>query len=323
MPQTISFAQAADFLKQHDNYLILTHKRPDGDTIGCAAGLCRALRKLGKTAYTLPSLDATSLLGSYLEGLSAPEGFAPDTVVSVDIAALGLLPDNAQPYRDRIDLAIDHHPSQEFFAKETCLEADKAACGEIIWKICTELGAMDGEIATPLYVAVATDCGCFVYSNTTPHTHRVAAALMEQGIPAKALNKRHFRTKSMRRLELESLILQNMHLYHGGTVAVAPISLEMMAQAGATSEDTDDLAAFLGQIEGVLHTATIREHEGGQCRISVRTRADLLNATRVCARLGGGGHKAASGCTVQGTVDQAERAILAAIDDQLSQPDQD
>ena len=319
----MTIQEAAAFLAAHDNYLILTHKRPDGDTIGCCAGLCRALRKLGKTAYALPSLDATKLLGSYLEGLATPEGFVPDTVVSVDIAALGLLPDNAQPYRKRIDLAIDHHPSQEFFARETCLEADKAACGEIIWKICTELGAMDGEIATPLYVAVATDCGCFVYANTTPHTHRAAAALMEQGIPVKALNKKHFRTKSMRRMKLESLILQNMHLYHGGTVAVAPISLEMMAEAGATSEDTDDLAAFLGQIEGVLHTATIREHEGGQCRISVRTRADLLNATKVCVRLGGGGHKAASGCTVQGTVDQAERAILAAIDDQLSQPDQD
>ena len=97
----------------------------------------------------------------------------------------------------------------------------------------------------------------------------------------------------------------------------------MMAEAGATSEDTDDLAAFLGQIEGVLHTATIREHEGGECRISVRTRADLLNATRVCARLGGGGHKAASGCTVKGTVAEAEKAILAAIDDQLAQPTQD
>ena len=319
----MDYREAAAFLKAHDNYLLLTHKRPDGDTIGCAAGLCRALRALGKTAYVLPSLDATRLLGSYLEGLTAPEDFIPDTVVSVDIAALGLLPDNAQPWRERIDLAIDHHPSQEFFAKETCLEADKAACGEIIWKICGELGVMDADIAAPLYVAVSTDCGCFVYANTTPHTHKVAAALMEQGIPAKALNKKHFRTKSMRRMKLESLILQNMRLYHGGTVAVAPISLEMMAQAGATSEDTDDLAAFLGQIEGVLHTATIREHEGGECRVSVRTQADLLNATKVCARLGGGGHRAASGCTVQGTVDEAERAILAAIDEQLAQPTQD
>ena len=255
--------EAAGFLKAHDNYLILTHKRPDGDTIGCAAGLCRALRRLGKTAHVLPSLDATTLLAGYLEGLTAPDGFVPDTVVSTDVATENLLPDSAALYKGRIDLAIDHHPSQEFFAKETCLEADKAACGEIIWKICGELGVMDAEIAAPLYVAVATDCGCFVYANTTPHTHKAAAALMEQGIPFQALNKKHFRTKSMRRLKLESLILQNMRLYHGGTVAVAPISLDMMAQAGATSEDTDDLAAFLGQIQGVLHTATIREHEGG------------------------------------------------------------
>ena len=319
----MDYREAAEFLKQHDNYLILTHKRPDGDTIGCAAGLCRALRALGKTAYILPSLDATSVLACYLHGLTAPEGYEPDTVVSTDVATVNLLPDNARPYSGRIDLAIDHHPSQEFFAKETCLEADKAACGEIIWKICSELGVMDADIATPLYVAVSTDCGCFVYANTTPHTHRVAAELMAAGAPFQALNKKHFRTKSMRRMKLESLILQNMHLYHDGMVAVAPVSLGMMAEAGATSEDTDDLAAFLGQIEGVLHTATIREHEGGECRISVRTKADLLNATRVCARLGGGGHKAASGCTVKGTVEEAERAILAAIDDQLSQPTQD
>lgn len=319
----MDYREAAAFLRAHDNYLILTHKRPDGDTIGCAAGLCRALRGLGKTAHILPNEDATTLLGSYLEGLTARSGFTPDTVVSTDVATENLLPDSAAGYKGRIDLAIDHHPSQEFFAKETCLEADKAACGEIIWKICGELGVMDAHIATPLYVAVATDCGCFVYANTTPHTHRAAAALMEQGIDVKALNKRHFRTKSMARMKLESLILQNMHLYHGGTVAVAPVSLAMIDQAGATLEDTDDIAAFLGQLQGVLHTATIREHEGGECRISVRTKADELNATRVCARLGGGGHKAASGCTVKGTVDEAERAILEAIDAQLSEPNQD
>ena len=182
---------------------------------------------------------------------------------------------------------------------------------------------MDGEIAVPLYVAIATDCGCFVYANTTPHTHRAAAALMEQGIDFQALNKRHFRTKSVARMKLESLIIEHMHLYHNGTVAVAPISLELIARAGATSEDTDDIAAFLGQLKGVLHTATIREHQGGECRVSVRTKADELNATRVCARLGGGGHKAASGCTIKGTVEEAERAILAAIDDQLAQPSQD
>ena len=319
----MDYREAAEFLKTHDNYLILIHKRPDGDTTGCAAGLCRALRALGKTAWVLPSPDATALLAGYLDGLTAPRGYEPNTVVSVDVAAPGLLPPNAAPYKDRIDLAIDHHPSQEFFAKETCLEADRAACGEIIWNICKELGATGPDVAAPLYVAVSTDCGCFVYANTTPHTHRTAAELMEQGIDFKALNKCHFRTKSRKRMMLEGMLYQRMKFYHDGTVAVVPVTLELLNSIGATSEDTDDISAFAGQIEGVLHSVTIREHEGGEFRISLRTNAALLNATKVCARLGGGGHRAASGCTVRGTVEEAEKAILAAIDAQLAQPTQD
>ena len=315
----MTYLEAAEFLKSHDNYLLLTHKRPDGDTIGSAVGLCELLRTMGKTAWLLPSLDATRMFQDYLQGHQAPPGFEPDTVVSVDVASLGLLPPNAQPYKDRIDLAIDHHPSNEFFARETCLEADKAACGEIIWKIAGHLGIMSEAIATPLYVAVSTDTGCFVYGNTTPHTHRVAAALMEQGIPYQALNKKHFRTKSLRRMKLESLILQNMKLYQEGTVAVAPISLAMMAQADATDDDAEDIAAFLGQIEGVLHSATIRELRPGECKISLRTNPNFLNATATCARLGGGGHVAASGCTVYGTIDEAEAAILEAIYAQLQE----
>lgn len=315
----MTYLEAAEFLKTHDNYLILTHKRPDGDTIGSAAGLFELLRALGKTAWLLPSLDATSLFAGYLTGRTAPDGFVPDTVVSVDVASLRLLPPNAEAYKDRIDLAIDHHPSNEDFARQTCLEADKAACGEIIWKICDHLGVMNPDLAVPLYVAVSTDTGCFVYGNTTPHTHRAAAALMEQGIPYQELNKKHFRTKSMKRMKLESLILQNMRLYHDNTVAVAPISLDTMAQAGATNDDAEDIAAFLGQIEGVLHSATIRELRPGECKISLRTNPNFLNATETCARLGGGGHIAASGCTVYGSMEEAEAAILGAIDAQLAQ----
>ena len=315
----MTYLEAAEFLKLRDNFLILTHKRPDGDTIGSAVGLCELLRALGKTAWLLPCLDATALFTDYLEGHEAPEGFVPDTVVSVDVASLGLLPPNAADYRERIDLAIDHHPSNEFFAEETCLEADKAACGEIVWKICDRLGVMNPAIAAPLYVAVSTDTGCFVYGNTNPHTHRVAAALMEEDIPYQALNKKHFRTKSMGRMMLESLILRDMHLYHGGVVAVASIPLAVLAEAGATTDDTEDIAAFVGQIEGVLHSATIRELKPGECKISLRTNPNFLNATATCARLGGGGHIAASGCTVMGTMEEAEAAIVAAIDAQLAE----
>ena len=311
----MDYREAAAFLRAHDNYLILTHKRPDGDTIGCAAGLCRALRERGKTAWVQPNPEVTAAFAGYFDGLTAPDGFAPDTVVAVDIAALGLLPDNAKQYSGKIDLTVDHHPSQEFFAKATCLEADKAACGEIIWKICNELGVMDGEIATPLYVAVSTDCGCFVYANTTANTHRAAAALMEAGIDTPALNKKHFRTKSLKRLKLEGLIVEHMELYQGGTIAAAPVSRAMMESVGATMDDIDDLAAFVGQIQGVLHSMTVRELADGTCKVSLRTNARFLNATHVCAKLGGGGHAAASGCTAAGTLREVIDKMMAAIEE--------
>lgn len=309
----MTYTEAAAWLRAHDRYLILTHKRPDGDTIGCAAALCRGLRGLGKTAHICPGTGETHLFTPYLEGLLAPEGYEPDTVVSVDIAARGLFTKSGEPWLERgVDLAIDHHPSQEFFAKETCLDAGRAACGEIIYEILNELGQVNTETAVPLYVAVSTDTGCFQYGNTTADTHRVAAALMATGIDVFPLNKRHFRTKTWARLQVERLIVERMHRYEDGKIAVAPVSLSLMDEAGATEEDMEDIAAFLGQIEGVETSVTIRELEDGACKLSVRTSGGL-NATRVCALLGGGGHAAAAGCTVGGTLEQAESAILDAI----------
>ena len=305
--------QAAAFLQAHDNFLILTHLRPDGDTIGCAAGLCLALRQAGKTAHVLPNREATSLFTPYLEGLLAPEGFQPDTVVSVDIAAKSLFPNNALPYLGRVDLAIDHHPSQEFFAKDTCLDAGRAACGELVYEIVTQFCTLTPEIGTPLYVAVSTDCGCFVYGNTTAATHRVAAELIDSGIPLAQLNKRHFRTKTLIRMQLESAIIQDMELHDGGATAIVSVPLALMSRLNATERDAEDIAALAGQLEGVKSSVTIRELAPGKCKISLRTDPSDLNASQVCALLGGGGHAAAAGGTVDGTVDQTKAAVLDAI----------
>lgn len=313
--------QAAELLRSWDNILLLTHKRPDGDTIGSAIGLCQALRELGKQAWLLESQDATRLFRPYLEGYTAPAGFVPTRVVAVDIADEGLFPPNAQRYRGKVDLSIDHHPSNTGFGTANCVEADKAACGEIIYALALELGVMNAAIAAPLYVAVSTDTGCFAYGNTTSHTHRVAAALMEQGIDTAALNKRHFRTKSLKRLRLESSIMEHMELYQNNTIAVAPVTLEMMSEIGAEEEDAEDIASFLGQVEGVRHAVTIRELKPGECKVSLRTDPRYLNATETCALLGGGGHAAASGCTVYGTMRETIDAMLRAIETVQSRQD--
>ena len=307
-------AEAAALLKERDNILILTHRRPDGDTVGCAAGLCIALRQAGKKAYVLPNEDATALMVPYLEGLEPPEPWEPAFVVSVDIAGVGLFPESAKGWIGRVDLAIDHHPSNEGFGAENCVDDTCAACGELIYDICRELGEVTPEIALPLYVAVSTDTGCFVYGNTTGRTHRVAADLIEIGIPYRDVNKRHFRTKSAKRRKLEAVLMQGLELLQDGTLAIGAISLDDMAAIGATEEDAEDIAAFIGQIEGVYNSVTIRELKPGECKLSVRTNPVKLNATRVCALLGGGGHAAAAGCTVFGSVQEARDAIVKAIE---------
>lgn len=309
---TIDCKQAAALLGGWDHILILTHKRPDGDTIGCAVGLCALLRQLGKTAWLHPNEDATELFTPYLEGYIAPAGFAFDKVVAVDVATLDLLTDAERAVADSrgVDLCVDHHPSNTGYAKACCVEADKAACGEIIYKLVGELGTLDDEIAKMLYVAVSTDTGCFAYANTTANTHAVAAALLERNIPYREINKRHFRTKSRKRMKLETILIQSLEELEDGQVVIGALSLADMARVGATEVDAEDIAAVLGQIEGVKASATLRELKGGECKISLRTDSAYLDACAVCALLGGGGHKAAAGATVKGDV-PAARAVMA------------
>lgn len=311
---TITTAQAAEFLRNHDGYLILTHVRPDGDTIGCAAGLCRVLRQMGKTAYILENPEITELFAEYVEGLTIEETFVAETVISVDIAARSLFPDPAKPYLDRVDLAIDHHPSQEFFAKATCLDSGKAACGQIVYEIAKQLGPITPEIGEALYVAVSTDCGCFQYSNTDAAVHRTAAELMESGFDPYPVNRKFFRTKTFKRLKLESLLTAGMELRDGGQTALVFLTRAMIEDVGASERDMDDISAFVGQIEGVKNGVTLKETADGHVKISLRTDPGDLNASKVCALLGGGGHAAAAGAMLEGSMEAVRRAVIDAIE---------
>ena len=148
----------AAFLRQHDRYLILTHRRPDGDAVGSAAALCRGLRKLGKTAFALPNPEATPRHEEMLAPCVPPAGYLPETVVSVDLAEEGILQLNAEGWAGKISLSIDHHPSNSHYAGETFLDPDAGACGELIYLLMQELAVpVDKELATLLYIAVTMD----------------------------------------------------------------------------------------------------------------------------------------------------------------------
>ncbi len=307
----LTMQEAAARLRQMDNVLLLTHVRPDGDTIGSAAALCQALRDMGKTAYLLYNPEITDTYAPYAEPYWASEGFVPEHIVSADIAALNLLPDNAAAYASRVELTIDHHGSQEFFAAETCLDADAAACGEIIYRVIRELTAVTPAIALLLYVAISTDTGCFVYANTTADTHRIAAELLETGIDVGPVNKVLFRTKSKTRLAMEARMVADMELYDGDRVVVMSIPLSLRQELHATEADIEELSSLAALVEGTDCGITLRELKPGRVKLSLRT-GPRVDACAVCQRLGGGGHTAAAGATVDGTLEDAKALILKA-----------
>ena len=310
----LTVQEAAARLRQMDNVLLLTHVRPDGDTIGSAAALCQALRDMGKTAYLLYNPEITDTYAPYAEPYWASEGFVPEHIVSADIAALNLLPDNAAAYASRVELTIDHHGSQEFFAAETCLDADAAACGEIIYRVIQELTAVTPTIALLLYVAISTDTGCFVYTNTTADTHRIAAELLETGIDVGPVNKALFRTKSKTRLAMEARMVADMELYDSDRVVVMSIPLSLRQELHATEADIEELSSLAALVEGTDCGITLRELKPGKVKLSLRT-GPRVDACAVCQRLGGGGHKAAAGATVDGTLKDAKALVLQAYRD--------
>lgn len=305
--------QAAQWLRERDNFLLLTHVRPDGDTLGSASALALALQKLGKRAWVGYNSGVTETYAGYMEGCYPPADFVPEHIVAVDIAAEHLLPAEFEPYRGRIELCIDHHPSNEGYAGETCLDASAAACGEIVYRICKLLGEMDAAIAKQLYIAITTDCGCFVYNNTTPATHRIAAELMEYGDFWKQVNRNCFQTLSLKEIKLQQRLLGSMEFFDGGALAVGAISLADLAEFQASQGDSEELASWANKIQGVKASATLRQLEERVWKVSLRTDGSL-NATRVCALLGGGGHAAAAGASMYDVDEaQARRRVLEAV----------
>ena len=307
----MTVSEVAAYLRAHDKYLILTHRRPDGDTLGCAAALCAMLRQMGKTAGILYNRETTEHFESYVEQYWVADDFDYETVVSVDLAALSLFPDNAEMFKTRVDLAIDHHPSYEHYAAESCVHPECAACGEILYGIIRELTAVTPDIAMLLYVAIATDTGCFVYSNTTAQTHRIASELLGCGIDVGPVNKALFRTKSRTRLAMEARMVADMTLFDQDRVVVMTIPLSLRQEMHATEADIEELSSLAALVEGTDCGVTLRELRPGVIKISLRT-GPRVDACAVCQKLGGGGHRAAAGATADGTMDEVRSAVLRA-----------
>jgi phosphoesterase RecJ-like protein len=300
--------QTALFLKQNDCFLILTHALPDGDTLGSAFALESALRNSGKKAKVLcPDEIPSKFL--FLKTDNDLD-FEPKTIVAVDVADQKLLGSFSEIYGDKIDLCIDHHHSNKGFAKRLYLEGYSAAACECIYNVIAELGTeITPHIADCLYTGIATDTGCFKFSNTTPRTHRYAALLIEKGADHSEINRVMFEVKSRAKIAVEKQILDNIEFANDGKIAVVVITNDMLTAAGTALAELDGITSIARSIEGVLIGITVKEMPSGKVRASVRT-FEPYNAGEICAVFGGGGHERAAGCEFSCGTQEAKQLLL-------------
>lgn len=312
----ISLNEAAKRLMAADDFLVLSHQCPDGDTLGSSAALCRALQKLGKRVRFACSDVVCSKFQYLFDGLIVQE-FVPKFIVSLDIADTQLFGDGIACYKGQVDLCIDHHKSNGDFAKASYVDSKASATCEIIYDLITLLGVkFDSVMAECIYTGIVTDTGCFKYANVTPRTFRIAAELMEIGIRAAEINHVMFDTKSRARLDLERRVIESISFYYDGRCAVSQVTQEMIQETGVTDDDVDGISGILRQIEGVQIGIFIREKQDGDYKVSVRTQPSM-DASAICVKFGGGGHRGAAGCFIQAPLNEAKAKLVQAAGEEL------
>ena len=318
MTESVDRQTAVLRLRGAEDVLILCHKNPDGDTIGCAGALCLALKALGKNAAVLCS-DPIPSLYDFMGLELFDSSFTPGFVVAVDVASIQLFGDrnNVQKYAEHVDLCIDHHASNSGYAYETLLDPGAAAACELMIDVIEEMGVpLTPAIADCLYTGISTDTGCFRFSSTTARTHKAAARVMEAGANIEMLNARLFESRSRGRIEIEKMALESLEYFFDGRCAMICLTWDQIVTSGVAGAELEDLTSLPRSIVGVEVGLTLRQQKDGSYRISIRT-AGAVDACAIARHLGGGGHARAAGCEISGNLDNARYAVLGEVRKEL------
>ena len=308
---SLTKTDTAQYLLARDHFAIVTHQRPDGDTLGSAAFLCRGLRQLGKTAHVLHNPEVTKKYTHLLTGLTKPCAQEGDTVIAVDVAADSMLMPGAEDLQ--VALRIDHHRTSTAFSDNELVDPLAAACGQIVYDVLMEMGVqLDEPMAIALYTAISTDTGCFRFANTQSHTLAVAARCAEVITDLYSLNQALFGLTSLARMRLQSWLIDHALFLEEGKVVICALPLEVEQQLGVTEDDMENISGYPRSIEGVRIAATLRQNKNGTVKLSVRATPGY-DAGKICAVFGGGGHRGAAGATLHMTMDDAVQALIAAL----------
>ena len=314
--------EIAQILKKKNNFIIVGHARPDGDTVGSAAALAFTLRSFGKKAVCLCSDDIPERLKFISKEEFAFEPVpktikASHFVIVVDTAAPHLLGNLEGLLTNNVDLLIDHHPSSSIEAEYTYVDPTASACGELVYRIMLALSkeTLPPDALTAVYAAISSDSGCFMYGNTTAKTHKIAADLVARGVDGADINDRLFRRKSLSEVRAAKLAYANINFYRGGKITLVNFTNYMKKEEMLEDEDLGSVVNIAKEIDGVELALFIKEIAGrdGEYKLSVRSDPNI-DASAICKAFGGGGHHQAAGATFSAvSPESAQRLVLNAV----------
>lgn len=312
------YTELCQAIHHHQNFVVISHFRPDGDAIGSTLALGLTLRALGKKVQ-LWNEDPCPSRYSFLEGSDLIQPIPPalpeqvDCFICVDTGDLKRIGDtgmarfNEAPYT----INIDHHHTNTRYADLNVVKGGDAATGCMMADIINELGApLTKAVAEALYAAISTDTGSFQYNSTTAQVMRTAALLLEAGVDVGDINRRIWQEHPLSVYTVQREVLNNMIIEENGALAHYSMPAGKKALLGVSMEDCKDLVDYIRVWEGVKAAVIFEDMEDGKIRVSLRSKDPAIDVSAIAQEHGGGGHCMASGIRMRGSLEECREKVL-------------
>jgi bifunctional oligoribonuclease and PAP phosphatase NrnA len=317
-----------DELRNHEKFLLTTHERPDGDAVGSLAAMQRVLTALGKDAVAFLAADEFPLPYEYrfieLDGLvtDPPDDLAERVLVFLDCGNIDRTPADVLKREGAHILNIDHHHDNTRFGTINLVDPGSSCTAEMVWDLMHGLGVKgDHATAEALYVGLVTDTGRFMYENTGPRAHRMAAELIEGGIDAHAIYRQLYEGIPQGKLDLLARGLSNVERFDGGLLTLTHLTREDYQSTGADESYSEGVVDHLRSVEGTAVAGLVRDQlsDGGfKRKVSLRATDDRVDVSRIARAGGGGGHRRAAGFSTDLEFDELVEFLRAELTAQMA-----
>lgn len=315
--------KAVALIERSNNIVIASHINPDGDNLGSSLALTLALKKFNKKVSIIKS-DIIPDTFSFLPGIDLMQDLDNnlddvDLFIALDCGDKDRLGDNKSILKHANNtINVDHHISNTNFGDVNIVVSDAAATGELVYYIIKEMNIeIDQDIATNLYSAISTDTGSFKFESVTSNTHKIVAELLDTGIDKADINIKLYENMSLTRMKLFIKALTTLEILNNGKIVIMEVTQDMLEETHSSMEDTEGIIAFIRKLDTVEVACLMKELEEEEIKISLRTKK-YADASLICEKFNGGGHKRAAGCTILKDIRTAKDLIIESIQEELN-----